>query len=126
MTYEGESAFGPAMKVKRYRMGNGLRVLILVDRGAPVVSYYTWYRVGSRDERVQLLLAKSLSGTGDVTGAREVLAAAIKDNPRSANLHAELGRHWRKWFRRPRGKIEAVEIPPVAAIGHKEDCPTVR
>ncbi len=51
LTYEGDSLFGPAMKVQRYRMGNGLRVLLLVDRGAPVVSYHTWVRVGSRDER---------------------------------------------------------------------------
>src|SRR5260370_33007738 len=32
--------------------------------------------------------------------------------------HAELGRHWRKRFRRPRRKIEAVELPPVAAVGY--------
>jgi len=49
--HEGEASFGPAMKVQRYRLGNGLRVLFLVDRGAPVVSYHTWFRVGSRDEK---------------------------------------------------------------------------
>lgn len=49
--YEGDALFGPAMKVQRYRMGNGLRVLVLIDRGAPVVSYHTWVRVGSRDEK---------------------------------------------------------------------------
>ena len=49
--YEGDVQFGPAMRVKRYRMGNGLKVLLLVDRGAPVVSYHTWFRVGSRDEK---------------------------------------------------------------------------
>ena len=51
IAYEGDVQFGPAMRVKRYRMGNGLKVLLLVDRGAPVVSYHTWYRVGSRDEK---------------------------------------------------------------------------
>ncbi|MGZ3475240.1 MAG: M16 family metallopeptidase [Polyangiales bacterium] len=51
VTYEGDSVFGPAMKVQRYRLGNGLRVLLLIDRSAPVVSYHTWVRVGSRDER---------------------------------------------------------------------------
>ena len=51
LTYEGDAAFGPAMKVRRYHLGNGLRVLVLIDRGAPVVSYHTWYRVGSRDEK---------------------------------------------------------------------------
>jgi hypothetical protein len=39
--------------------------------------------------------------------------------------HAKLSGHWRKRFRCPQGKIEAVEIPPTAAIGHEEDCPTV-
>jgi len=51
ITPEGESAFGPSMRVKRFRMGNGLRILLLVDRSAPVVAYHTWYRVGSRDEK---------------------------------------------------------------------------
>lgn len=51
LEYEGDALFGPAMKVQRWRMGNGLRVLLLVDRGAPVVSYHTWVRVGSRDEK---------------------------------------------------------------------------
>jgi zinc protease len=51
LRYEGEAAFGPAMRVQRYRLGNGLRVLFLVDRGAPVVTYHSWFRVGSRDER---------------------------------------------------------------------------
>lgn len=49
--YEGEAPFGPAMRVGRFRLGNGLRVLLLVDRGAPVVTYHSWFRVGSRDER---------------------------------------------------------------------------
>ncbi len=51
LSYEGEAAFGPAMKVARYRMGNGLKILLLIDRGAPVVSYHTWFKVGSRDEK---------------------------------------------------------------------------
>ena len=51
LEFEGDALFGPAMKVQRWRMGNGLRVLLLIDRGAPVVSYHTWVRVGSRDEK---------------------------------------------------------------------------
>ena len=35
----------------RFRLGNGLRVLVLVDRSAPVMSYFTWFRVGSRHEK---------------------------------------------------------------------------
>lgn len=37
--------------IERYTLGNGLRVLVLVDDRAPVVSYNTWFRVGSRHER---------------------------------------------------------------------------
>jgi zinc protease len=43
-------AFGGHL-VERLRFGNGLRLLMLVDTRAPVVSYNTWYRVGSRHER---------------------------------------------------------------------------
>lgn len=42
--------FGDA-SVQRYVLGNGLTVLLLVDKTAPVVSYATWFRVGSRHER---------------------------------------------------------------------------
>src|SRR5580658_7402787 len=37
--------------VVRYRLGNGLTLLFLEDASAPVVSYFTWYGVGSRHER---------------------------------------------------------------------------
>ncbi len=37
--------------IERLRLGNGLRILVLVDASAPVVSYNTWFRVGSRHER---------------------------------------------------------------------------
>ncbi len=33
------------------RLGNGLRVLLLPDDSAKVVSYFTWFRVGSRHEK---------------------------------------------------------------------------
>ena len=49
-TFEEAFPFG-AGAVKRYRLGNGLRVLILVDKSAPVVSYHTWFGVGSRHEK---------------------------------------------------------------------------
>jgi zinc protease len=57
-TYEGAVPFGdlaapqaePAF-VHRFRLNNGLRLLLLVDKSAPVVSYFTWFRVGSRHER---------------------------------------------------------------------------
>src|SRR6516225_933937 len=53
-------------------------------------------------------------------------SARIGRRTETPQRHPELGRHWRKWFRRARGKIETVEIPPVAAIGREEDSPTVR
>jgi zinc protease len=49
-THEGSHAFGGS-EVQRYRLGNGLKLLLLVDRSAPVVSYFTWYNVGSRHEK---------------------------------------------------------------------------
>jgi predicted Zn-dependent peptidase len=35
----------------RYRLDNGLEVVLSPDRGVPVVAVNLWYRVGSRDER---------------------------------------------------------------------------
>ena len=58
--YEGSVPFvdlgtaslgGEVPHVHRFRLGNGLRVLVLVDRSAPVMSYFTWFRVGSRHEK---------------------------------------------------------------------------
>ena len=50
VVFEENVAFG-AGTVARYRLGNGLRVLLLVDKSAPVVSYHTWFGVGSRHEK---------------------------------------------------------------------------
>jgi zinc protease len=53
-TLERSTPFGEgpgAPVVHRYRLGNGLRLLFLEDASAPVVSYYTWFDVGSRHER---------------------------------------------------------------------------
>ncbi len=59
-TYEGSVPFvdlgtaglgGDVPHVHRFRLGNGLRLLVLVDRSAPVMSYFTWFRVGSRHEK---------------------------------------------------------------------------
>jgi len=48
--YDGHLAFGASLIVEQYRLHNGLRVLLMVDRAAPVVAYHTWFRVGSRHE----------------------------------------------------------------------------
>jgi len=50
LSYEGAHAFGPEA-VHRWRLGNGLTVLVLTDASAPVTAYYTWFNVGSRHER---------------------------------------------------------------------------
>ncbi|RZA14463.1 MAG: insulinase family protein, partial [Proteobacteria bacterium] len=36
--------------VTKYKLANGLTVLLHEDRSVPLISYHTWYRVGSRDE----------------------------------------------------------------------------
>jgi zinc protease len=58
-TYEGATPFadlssplgGESPHVHRFLLGNGLKLLVLVDKSAPVVSYFTWFRVGSRHEK---------------------------------------------------------------------------
>ena len=50
LKYEGAHVFGGEI-VQRWRLGNGLTVLVLVDAAAPIASYHTWFKVGSRDEK---------------------------------------------------------------------------
>lgn len=50
LSYEGAVAFG-GETLHRWRLGNGLGVIVLVDTSAPVVAYHTWFNVGSRHER---------------------------------------------------------------------------
>ncbi|MGB3049435.1 MAG: pitrilysin family protein [Polyangiales bacterium] len=50
-TFLRDVAFGDALRLRRFRLGNGLTVLTLIDRSAPTVSYHSWFRVGSRHER---------------------------------------------------------------------------
>lgn len=42
--------FGSSLEIERWRLGNGLTILVLSDSTAPVVSYQTWLRVGSSHE----------------------------------------------------------------------------
>ena len=39
------------LDVEKYQLENGLTVLLYVDRTVPIVSYQTWFRVGSKDEK---------------------------------------------------------------------------
>jgi zinc protease len=49
--YEGSVAFGPSLTVERFRYKNGLTLLCCEDDAAPVLSFHTWFKVGSRHER---------------------------------------------------------------------------
>lgn len=51
VTFRRTHHFGAHLNIDHYELGNGLRVLLVSDRSAPVVAYHTWFRVGSRDER---------------------------------------------------------------------------
>jgi zinc protease len=50
LAYEGAVPFG-GETIHRWRLGNGLSVLVLVDASAPIVAYHTWFNVGSRHEK---------------------------------------------------------------------------
>ncbi len=50
LSFERSHAFG-SETLHRWRLDNGLAVLVLVDASAPVVSYQTWFKVGSRHEK---------------------------------------------------------------------------
>lgn len=49
-TLDAEHALG-TRPIRRYVWPNGLRLLLLRDPTAPIFSYQTWFRVGSRNER---------------------------------------------------------------------------
>ena len=51
LEHEGTFPLGPALVVDKYRLGNGLTVFLSLDTSAPVVSYHTWFAVGSRHEK---------------------------------------------------------------------------
>jgi zinc protease len=50
-TFEVSHPFAPGLEVRRHRLHNGLTLLVLADGAAPIVSYQTWYAVGSCHER---------------------------------------------------------------------------
>ena len=49
-TFEGSVAFSDGV-IERYRLTNGLELLVMADKSAPTASYFTWYKVGSRHEK---------------------------------------------------------------------------
>ena len=50
LRFDAEFSLGARLRCRRYRLRNGLTLLTLPDASAPVVSYHTWFRVGSRHE----------------------------------------------------------------------------
>jgi zinc protease len=52
LSHLGTLPFGKALELETYELDNGLRILLLPDRKAQVVAYHTWFRVGSRHEKV--------------------------------------------------------------------------
>ena len=48
---ETEAPAGRGVTARRFRLDNGLGLILAVDRRAPIVALQTWYRVGSRHER---------------------------------------------------------------------------
>jgi zinc protease len=51
LSYLGHAQFGPKLRIERFRMGNGLSILLVEEHAAPTVAYHTWFRVGSRNEQ---------------------------------------------------------------------------
>jgi len=51
VSYVETVAFGSSLSIDRYRLDNGLDLLLCEDKSAPVVSIHTWFRVGSRHEQ---------------------------------------------------------------------------
>ncbi|MBX7191002.1 MAG: insulinase family protein [Sandaracinaceae bacterium] len=49
-THAGTVPFGDRLRIERYLLDNGLELLVLPDPSAAIVSYHSWFRVGSRDE----------------------------------------------------------------------------
>ena len=44
------AAFGSHLAIERFRLANGLELVLCEDHSAPVAAYHTWFRVGSRHD----------------------------------------------------------------------------
>jgi zinc protease len=51
-TLLSETALGP-LTIRKWRLANGLEVILLPDPAATSVAYMTWFRVGSRHEKAE-------------------------------------------------------------------------
>lgn len=50
-TQKPETSLRLSFPVEKFQLANGLTVILHQDRTVPLISYHTWYRVGSRDEK---------------------------------------------------------------------------
>ena len=46
----GYQNLGPVLQAARFRMANGLTILLVPDARAPIFAYQTWFKVGSKNE----------------------------------------------------------------------------
>lgn len=51
LTDLGTRALGPSLELHRFELGNGLQVRLVPEHSAPVISYHTWFHIGSRQEQ---------------------------------------------------------------------------
>jgi zinc protease len=49
-TTEIAHPYAAGLEIRRHRLHNGLGLIVMADAAAPIVSYQTWYAVGSRHE----------------------------------------------------------------------------
>ena len=56
LVFQLQGAEKPALSiqlnVEKYQLPNGLTVILHEDHSAPIISYHTWFRVGSKDEKL--------------------------------------------------------------------------
>lgn len=76
-------------QVKEHRLPNGLKVLLLPEHRAPIISVQAWYRVGSRNEELgktgishllEHMMFKGTARYGPKVFSREVQKAGGNDN----------------------------------------------
>ncbi len=48
---ENHFEFGEGLVARKFRLTNGLKIIVLEDHSSPLFAYQTWYGVGSRNER---------------------------------------------------------------------------
>ncbi len=48
--FEHSFQYNPSLGASRFRLPNGLRLVLMPDHRASVLAYQTWFKVGSRDE----------------------------------------------------------------------------